>query len=51
MLKTLLAALSILTAALPARAEGDGPVFDESEIVVGLHDESEMGRLFKMKAW
>lgn len=43
--------ITLIDSDLPAHAEGDSPVFEESEIVVGLHDESELGRLFKMKAW
>jgi len=32
-------------------AETDLPVFDESEVVLSLHDENEQGRLFKMRTW
>jgi len=43
--------ITLIDTDLPARGEEDGPVFDESEIVLALHDENEQGRLFKMKAW
>jgi uncharacterized protein YydD (DUF2326 family) len=43
--------ITLIDSDLPARAERGNPVFDESEVVVSLHDESEMGRLFKMRAW
>lgn len=43
--------ITLIDSDLPRRDGDDGPVFDESEIVVTLHDESERGRLFKMKSW
>lgn len=43
--------ITLIDSDLPARAEGDGPVFAADEIVVTLHDEGDHGRLFKMKAW
>lgn len=43
--------ITLIDSDLPARAEKEGPVFDESEIVLRLHDENEQGRLFKMTAW
>lgn len=43
--------ITLIDSDLPARAEDDDPVFSPDEIVVTLHDESEHGRLFKMKAW
>lgn len=42
--------ITLIDSDLPPRAEGDF-VFDQSEIVVLLHDEDETGRLFKMKPW
>ncbi|HSK79454.1 MAG TPA: DUF2326 domain-containing protein, partial [Thermoanaerobaculia bacterium] len=42
--------ITLIDSDLPARSEG-GPVFDEGEIVLTLHDESDQGRLFKMKSW
>lgn len=43
--------ITLIDSDLPTRAEKQGSVFDESEIVLRLHDESEQGRLFKMAAW
>jgi len=43
--------ITLIDSDLPVRIEADGPLFDESEIVLRLHDENEQGRLFKMKAW
>ena len=43
--------ITLIDSDLPARTGADGPVFDESEIVLLLHDEGESGRLFKMRAW
>jgi uncharacterized protein YydD (DUF2326 family) len=43
--------ITLIDSDLPARSEVGGPVFDESEIVLTLHDESEQGRLFKMRSW
>ena len=43
--------ITLINSDLPARDEDDGPVFDESEIVLTLHDENERGRLFKMRSW
>ena len=43
--------ITLIDSDLPAREENDGPVFDESEIVLTLHDEDERGRLFKMRSW
>jgi uncharacterized protein YydD (DUF2326 family) len=43
--------ITLIDSDLPARATGEGPVFDKSEIVLTLHDENESGRLFKMQSW
>jgi uncharacterized protein YydD (DUF2326 family) len=43
--------ITLIDSDLPARGEQEGPVFDENEIVLTLHDENEQGRLFKMQAW
>lgn len=43
--------ITLIDSDLPAREEDASPVFDESEIVLTLHDENERGRLFKMRSW
>ena len=43
--------ITLIDSDMPARADASPPVFDESEIVLLLHDEGEQGRLFKMQAW
>lgn len=43
--------ITLIDSDIPARAEADLPVFDESEVVLSLHDENEQGRLFKIRAW
>jgi uncharacterized protein YydD (DUF2326 family) len=43
--------ITLIDSDLPIREEDDGPMFDESEIVLTLHDESDQGRLFKMQSW
>ena len=43
--------ITLIDSDLPARSEEGGPVFNESEIVLTLHDENEQGRLFKMGSW
>jgi uncharacterized protein YydD (DUF2326 family) len=43
--------ITLIDSDLPTRGEKEGAVFDPSEIVLTLHDESEQGRLFKMRAW
>lgn len=43
--------ITLIDSDIPARADESSPVFDESEIVLRLHDENDQGRLFKMKAW
>jgi uncharacterized protein YydD (DUF2326 family) len=43
--------VTLIDSDLPQRNEKDGPVFSPEEIVLTLHDETEQGRLFKMKSW
>lgn len=43
--------ITLIDSDLPVRGEKDSPVFDDSEIVLTLHDENDQGRLFKMAAW
>jgi len=43
--------ITLIDSDLPPQGEMDGPVFDKNEIVLSLHDENEMGRLFKMRTW
>jgi len=43
--------VTLIDSDLPPRNEKDGPVFNPEEIVLILHDETEQGRLFKMKSW
>ncbi len=43
--------ITLIDSDLPTRTEKDNPVFDESEVVLRLHDENERGRLFKMGMW
>lgn len=43
--------ISLIDSDLPAREAFEPVVFDESEIVLRLHDEDASGRLFKMHSW
>ena len=43
--------ITLIDSDLPPRDEEDDIVFGENEIVLTLHDESDQGRLFKMRAW
>lgn len=43
--------ITLIDSDLPVRMPTDSPIFDESEIVLLLHDEGDSGRLFKMKTW
>ncbi|MSS67788.1 DUF2326 domain-containing protein [Xylella fastidiosa subsp. multiplex] len=43
--------ITLIDSDLPARSEGSNSIFTPDEIVVTLHDESDHGRLFKMKGW
>lgn len=42
--------ITLIDSDLPPRTD-DQPVFSDEEIILTLHDESEQGRLFKMRAW
>jgi uncharacterized protein YydD (DUF2326 family) len=42
--------ITLIDSDLPPRNDGS-QVFDESEIVVTLHDENDQGRLFRMRSW
>jgi uncharacterized protein YydD (DUF2326 family) len=42
--------ITLIDADLPLNNDGN-PVFDESEIILLLHDEGDDGRLFKIPAW
>lgn len=43
--------ITLIDSDMPARAKDNSPLFDDSEVVLLLHDENERGRLFKMQAW
>lgn len=43
--------ITLIDSDLPVRPEGENPVFEDSEIVLTLHDEGLEGRLFKLKSW
>jgi len=43
--------ITLIDSDLPRRSEKEGPVFTQQEIILTLHDETEQGRLFRMKAW
>jgi uncharacterized protein YydD (DUF2326 family) len=43
--------ITLIDSDLPISDEKSGLVFDNSEIVLTLHDETDQGRLFKMRAW
>jgi len=43
--------VTLIDSDLPKRAVGEAPVFEDSEIMLRLHDEDESGRLFKMPSW
>jgi uncharacterized protein YydD (DUF2326 family) len=43
--------ITLIDSDLPSREPGVLPIFDESEIVLTLHDEGEQGRLFKLRSW
>jgi len=43
--------ITLIDSDLPTRAEGGPAFFDDSEIVLLLHDEGENGRLFRMPGW
>ncbi len=43
--------ITLIDSDLPTRSLEEGAVFSDEEVILLLHDESEQGRLFKMKAW
>jgi uncharacterized protein YydD (DUF2326 family) len=43
--------ITLIDSDLPVRSTGSDPVFEDSEIVLRLHDEDESGLLFKMETW
>lgn len=43
--------ITLIDSDLPARGVGEPSVFDESEMILRLHDEDETGRLFRMRTW
>lgn len=43
--------ITLIDSDLPDSKSSEGPIFDETEIVLILHDEGDQGRLFKMPAW
>lgn len=43
--------ITLIDSELPARTEGDEPMFADDEIVLRLHDVGPDGRLFKMATW
>jgi uncharacterized protein YydD (DUF2326 family) len=43
--------ITLIDSDLPPRTEKEGPVFSPDEIILTLHDQTEQGRLFRMKAW
>jgi uncharacterized protein YydD (DUF2326 family) len=45
------AVITLIDSDLPARSEEEAAVFDPSEIILTLHDESDHGRLFRIPSW
>jgi uncharacterized protein YydD (DUF2326 family) len=43
--------ITLIDSDLPSRSANDDRFFDPDEIILTLHDESDDGRLFKMKPW
>ena len=43
--------ITLIDSDLPDRKKDAPPFFDETEVVLRLHDQGESGRLFKLKAW
>lgn len=43
--------ITLIDSDIPPQGVKDKPMFEESEIVLTLHDENERGRLFKMVGW
>lgn len=48
--KGLQSVITLIDSDLPPRTD-DHPVFSDDEIILTLHDESEKGRLFKIRSW
>ncbi|HEX5461447.1 MAG TPA: DUF2326 domain-containing protein [Steroidobacteraceae bacterium] len=45
------AVITLIDSDLPSSDANDAQMFDDSEIILTLHDEDERGRLFKMQSW
>ncbi len=43
--------ITLIDSDLPSRSPQEPAVFEDTEIVLQLHDEGEKGRLFKLKTW
>jgi uncharacterized protein YydD (DUF2326 family) len=43
--------ITLIDSDLPPRTDKEGSVFTPDEIIVTLHDETEQGRIFRMKSW
>lgn len=43
--------ITLIDSDLPPRGKDEPPVFAGNEIILTLHDETEQGRLFRMKTW
>lgn len=43
--------ITLIDSDLPLRSSHDKPMFNANEIILTLHDESDQGRLFKMRSW
>lgn len=43
--------ITLIDSDLPSRDASIGSTFNEQEIILTLHDESEQGRLFKLRSW
>lgn len=43
--------ITLIDSDLPPRTEKEGPVFTTADVILTLHDETEQGRLFRMRAW
>jgi uncharacterized protein YydD (DUF2326 family) len=43
--------VTLIDSDLPVQPEGRASLFDDSEVVLRLHDENDSGRLFKMRSW
>lgn len=43
--------ITLIDSDLPTRDESNGPIFDDIEVVLVLHDENNQGRIFKIPTW